>query len=44
LAGKFVTATATGPGGDTSEFSECLVIASGLPADLFRDGFEDPAP
>lgn len=39
--GTAITATATSPSGDTSEFSECrLATREPLPDDLFRNSFE----
>jgi hypothetical protein len=37
--GRFVTATATDPGGNTSEFSACMIVAGPAPAPSARNGF-----
>jgi len=41
--GHAITATATSPSGDTSEFSECMTVEDGqIVADtIFEDGFDD---
>jgi CSLREA domain-containing protein len=45
LAGSFITATATGPGGNTSEFSQCTQLSTPLPVVQFGQSsystFED---
>ncbi len=38
--GDVITATATSPSGDTSEFSECMVVTDEITDRIFANGFE----
>lgn len=38
--GDVVTATATSPSGDTSEFSGCMVVTNEITDRIFADGFD----